>query len=150
LKITISCTVPRFVNWESSHGEIRNLIAPLSLRAMYAGSSSRAWPLVIDAPLMENATYVLHLPQDVSVPSALPGVSLAGPFGSFKMASRWLSPNTIEVSREFSIAAQTIPAQDYAAFSDFAARTEEVERNAIYISTAAASAATLHPVPELK
>src|SRR5262249_11411241 len=48
LKITISCTVPRFVNWESSHGEIRNLIAPLSLRTMYASSSSRAWPLVID------------------------------------------------------------------------------------------------------
>ncbi len=143
LEITIACEVPRFVNWENNPTEIRNLIAPLSLRTMYANSVSRAWPLMIELPLIEKTTYVLHLPQEVSVTSALPAASLAGPFGSFKIESRWLSPNTIEVSRGFSIAAQTIPAQEYADFSDFAARAEQAEREAISLSRAGTSAAIL-------
>jgi tetratricopeptide (TPR) repeat protein len=143
LEITIACEVPHFVNWESGQAEIRNLIAPLSLRTMYANSFSRVWPLMIDVPLLEKTTYVLHLPQEVSVTSALPAASLAGPFGSFKIESRWLSPNTIEVSRGFSIAAQTIPAQEYPDFSDFAARAEQAEREAISLSRAGTSAAIL-------
>ncbi|HSK43615.1 MAG TPA: DUF3857 domain-containing protein, partial [Candidatus Binatia bacterium] len=69
LKLTVHCTVPQFINWQSSAAEINQLAPALGLSSLYAKTPTRKFPLFIESLFFESAVFHLHLPEGMEIHS---------------------------------------------------------------------------------
>jgi tetratricopeptide (TPR) repeat protein len=130
LELVLHCRAPRYVNLASGTADMDQLVPTLGLRKMYS-SPSRKFPLYIDTPLVESASFRLHLPPGVSVLRGTPAMNVSGAFGSYSLSVRQPSPAELDIQRSFRIPVQVIPPERFPEFSTFAAKIDEAERQRI-------------------
>jgi hypothetical protein len=130
LEILLHCTVPQFIARQNGTAEFDQLVPALGLRALYAKTPTRKFPLYIDLLFFESTTFHLHLPDGVQVRSLPPNFMEKGEFGEY--AARFAqSGQQIDIHREFRIPAQVVSPEKYAAFARFARQIDEAERQRI-------------------
>src|SRR5262249_49939251 len=130
LELSLHCIVPQFINPRSGVAEIDQLVPALGLRAQFAKTSARKFPLYIESLFFESATFHLHLPAGMrvrSVPAAFTGRSEFGEY-SVRFVN---SGQQLDIHREFHVPVQVIAPEKYAAFARFARQIEEAERQRI-------------------
>ena len=130
LEILLHCTVSQFINRQSNTVEIDQLVPALGLRALYAKTPMRKFPLYIDSLFFESTTFHLHLPAGVQVRSVPSDFTEKSEFGEYSVRFA-RSGQQIDIHREFRIPAQVVPPEKYAAFARFASLIEEAERQRI-------------------
>jgi hypothetical protein len=128
LELTVTCRAPHFVNLSGTSADMEQLVPALGLRKLYANMASRKFPLYIDTPLFETATFRVHLPKQVRVAVRTTDLQLESEFGSYSVRFRQLAPNEFELERGFRIPVQVVSPDKFPAFSRFANRIDEVER----------------------
>ncbi len=127
LEVLLSCRAPHFVELSLDSADIDQLVPALGLRKMY-GSGSRRFPLYVDAPLFEAATFRLHLPPGVSVLRRPADLRLRNEFGDYSVAFRPIGRRDLEIQRAFRIPVQVVPPERFPAFSQFSLRIDDAER----------------------
>jgi len=131
LELTLHCTVSQLLS-VSQNGpvDIDQFVPALGLRALYAKSVTRKFPLYIDSVFFESTIFHLHLPSELQV-LALPSEFTArNEFGEY--SARFSSASQqINIQREFRILVQVVPAEKYEAFAGFARQIDEAERRRI-------------------
>jgi hypothetical protein len=134
LEIEFTTQSPAFLNVQGRNVDLDQLVPALGLRKMYAVDSPRALPLYVDTPLIERATFRIHLPSDLTVYANASDLKVHGAFGDYSVTFRTLSPGIIEVSRAFRVPVQVIPADYFGAFADFARQIDDAERQRITLA----------------
>jgi len=130
LKLSIRCTVPQFINAQSSTAEINQLAPALGLATLYAKTLTRKFPLLIDSLLFESTIFHLHLPDGVEVHSLPTDFTDKTEFGEY--ALRFVRmPQRIDIHRDFRVPVQVIAPDKYGTFVNFALRIDEAERQRI-------------------
>jgi tetratricopeptide (TPR) repeat protein len=130
LELSLHCTVPQFISRQNGPIDIDQLVPSLGLRAQYAKTTARRFPLYIESLFFESTTFHLHLPDGIrmhSVPADFAGRS---EFGEYAVRFAH-SARQIDIHREFHIPVQVIAPEKYAAFTRFAREIDEVERQRI-------------------
>jgi hypothetical protein len=130
LEILLHCTVPQFITRQNGTAEFDQLVPALGLRALYAKTPMRQFPLFIDSLFFESTTFHLHLPEGVQVRSLPADFTEKGEFGEYS-ARFGQSGQQIDIHREFRIPAQVVSPEKYAAFARFARQIDEAERQRI-------------------
>ena len=131
LELTLHCTVSQLLNVSQNGSvDLDQLVPALGLRALYAKSVTRKFPLYIDSVLFESTTFHLRLPSELQV-LALPSEFTArNEFGEYSV--RFSStPQQINIQREFKIPVQVIPPEKYEVFASFARQIDDAERRRI-------------------
>ncbi len=131
LEISMRCRVLGFISLAPGTADIDQLVPTLGLKKMFISGSIRQFPLFLDTPLIESATFRLHLPAGVSITRVANGAQIATDFGKYSVAFRRIDPQTWEIRRSFQIPVQVIPATRFAEFAQFAARIDDLERQRI-------------------
>jgi len=135
LEIILHCTAPKFVNLARGKADIEQLVPALGLKKMYVSSTSRSFPLFVDTPLFESATFRIHLPDGVALARPASDLQISNDFGSYSVTFRELEANVLEVKRSFAIPVQVVPPQRYADFAKFASQVDDAERQKIGLET---------------
>jgi len=147
LTLEIRCAVPQLVALDRlARDEVLDIgqfVPVLGLRRMYASSVTRRFPLLIDVPLLEQATFRIHLPEGVRVAQAAADARLSSEFGDYALEFRRTDTRTFEVRRGFRIPAQLIAPAAYARFARFAAQIDEAERRRLSLARSAPGGATV-------
>jgi hypothetical protein len=130
LKLSVRCTVPQFINLQSSAAEINQLAPALSLATLYAKTPTRKFPLLIDSLFFESTVFHLHLPDGMEVHSLPSDFTDRTEFGEYTLRFLRL-PRQIDIHRDFHIPVQVIAPDKYGAFVNFALRIDEAERQRI-------------------
>lgn len=145
--LAVRCEVARLFDLERLAREdtldIDQLVPTLGLRRMYASAAARRFPLFIDVPLVESASFRVHLPEAVRVAQRARDTRLTSDFGSYAVEFRQADAHTLEVRRSFRIPAQVVAPGAYAAFAHFAARIEEAERQRLALARSLTGGAAL-------
>jgi tetratricopeptide (TPR) repeat protein len=138
LLLELRCRVARIVDLERLQREdaldIDQVVPTLGLKRMYAGSATRHFALLVDAPLYETATFRLHLPAEVNVSHNARSMKLETAFGSYAVDFRQPDARTLEIRRSFHIPVQVIEPVAYPAFAHFAQQIEDAERERIALA----------------
>ena len=127
LEIAFSCRAPHFLDLSRGMADMEQLVPALGLRKMY-GAGTRRFPLYVDAPLFETATFRLHLPPGVSVLHRPADLRLQTEFGNYSVSFRTVSAGELEIQRAFRVPVQVVPPERFPAFSQFALRIDDAER----------------------
>lgn len=139
LEILLNCRAPHFVNFQGQSADLDQLVPALGLRKMYVPGGPRRAPLYIDTPLFETAVFRVTLPDGVRF-AALPGdMTESNEFGSYAVTFRQPSSTNAEVRREFRIPVQVVQPGRFEAFSRFAGRIDEAERQRLLVERKAVS-----------
>jgi hypothetical protein len=134
LKLSIRCTVPQFINWQSGAAEIDQLAPALGLATLYAKAPSRKFPLLIDSLFFESTIFHLHLRDGMEVHSLPADFAERTEFGEYALRFvRML--HQVDIHRDFRIPVQVIAPEKYGAFVSFAVRIDEAERQRISLET---------------
>ena len=112
---------------------------------MYVSSASRNFPLFVDTPLFETATFRVHLPNGVTVAHPANDLQVSNDFGTYSVTFRELEPNVLEVKRSFNIPVQVVPPQKFTAFATFASQVDDAERQKIGLETVQTTASRNEP-----
>ena len=134
LQIVLSCRVEHFLDFSALPLSVNQLVPALGLRRMYAASSSRSLPLFVDTPLSELTIFRLTLPPEIQLTHRITNVELHNKFGRYRVSSRIVGANALEITREFEIPVQVISPGQYPDFVTFAARIEDAERERFTLS----------------
>jgi tetratricopeptide (TPR) repeat protein len=134
LKLSIRWTIPQFINWQSGAAEINQLAPALGLATLYAKTSTRKFPLLIESLFFESTVFHLHLPQDMEVHSMPSDFIEKTEFGEYALRFVRL-PHQIDIHRDFRIPVQIIAPEKYAAFVKFALRIDEAEHQRISLES---------------
>jgi len=148
LKLSIRCTVPQFVNWQSGAAEIDQLAPALGLATLYAKAPSRKFPLLIDSLFFESTIFHLHLRDGMEVHSLPADFAERTEFGEYTLRFVRM-PYQVDIHRDFRIPVQVIAPEKYGAFVSFALRIDEAERQRISLETRK-DAASIRPSPARK
>lgn len=140
LELTVSCRAPRFINFRQSVADLDQLVPALGLRKLYFAAGPRRAPLYIDTPLIETATFHVHLTGTGRFASIPTGVVERSEYGEYSVAFNQLAPNTIDIRRDFRIPVQVIAAGRFEDFSRFARRIDDAERQRLSVERAAPTA----------
>lgn len=132
LELTIECVVPQFVNVQHHILDLDQLVPALGLRALYAKSAARKFPLYIDSVLFESTVFHLRLSPPFEVRGLPSEFTAHNEFGDYSVRFS-SSQRQINVEREFHIPVQVIPPEKYGAFAQFARQIDEAERRRIAI-----------------
>ncbi len=132
LEILLVCRAPHFVNLDAGLADLDQLVPALGLRKMY-GVGYRRFPLYVDAPLFETATFRLRLPAHMLVAHRPPDVQLKTDFGQYSITFRRLADGRWEIRRAFRVPVQVVPPDRFPAFSRFALRIEDAERQRLML-----------------
>ena len=135
LELVVHCSVSKFVNLARGTAEIDQLVPALGLKKMYATVATRQFPLFVDTPLLETATFRIHLPNGVTVARPAEDVTVASEFGSYSVTFREPEAGALEVRRTFQVPVQVVRPQQYAEFAKFATKIDEAERQKIGLQT---------------
>jgi cellulose synthase operon protein C len=127
LSIHVVCRATSFVDFRRRSVDIDQITPALGLRTMYAKSSSRTYPLAIDAVLFESSVFQVVLPEGVSLANGVQA-EVKSEFGTYSTSVRQVSSRVWEMNRDFNIPLQIVSADHYQAFSAFANRIDAIER----------------------
>ena len=130
LEILLHCTVPQFISRQSGTFDIDQLVPALGLRALYAKTPMRKFPLYIESLFFESTAFHLHLPAGVQVHSMPSDFTEKSEFGEYAVRFAH-SERQIDIQRDFRIPAQVVAPEKYAAFAQFARQIDEAERQRI-------------------
>lgn len=131
LELVLHCTASHYVNLTRGTADLEQLVPGLGLKKMYASGSSRQFPLYVDAPLFETATFRVHLPPGVGVARAMSDTQVASDFGKYSVSFREIEDGVLEVKRSFNIPVQIVPVQRFQEFVKFASQIDDAERQKI-------------------
>jgi len=131
LQIVLQCRSPHFANLAQGPADIDQLAPALGLKKMYAGGGARRFPLYIDTPLFETASFRLHLPPGLVALRPADKIELKNQFGSYSLRFRQVSPQELEITRSFNIPVQVVPPERFAEFAGFASKIDDAERQRI-------------------
>ncbi|MGI9103618.1 MAG: DUF3857 domain-containing protein [Terriglobales bacterium] len=134
LEIVLRCRVPHFVAIAQNTADLDQLVPGLGLKKMYVGGVNRKFPLYIDTPLVESATFRVHLPAGTTVLRPLDDADLSSDFGAYTLNFRQIAPDWVEIQRTFRIPVQVVAPARYPDFSRFAAAIDDAERQRITVS----------------
>jgi hypothetical protein len=130
LRLSLRCSVPQFINRQSSTIEVNQLAPALGLATLYAKSPARKFPLYIDSLFFENTVFRLHLPTGMDLKTLPTDFADKGEFGDYSL--RFVrSPHQVEIHRDFRIPVQVVAPERYPAFVSFALRIDQAERQRI-------------------
>jgi cellulose synthase operon protein C len=127
LSIHVVCRATSFVDFRRRSVDIDQITPALGLRTMYAKSSSRTYPLAIDAVLFESSVFQVVLPEGVSLANGVLA-EVKSEFGTYSTSVRQVSARVWEMNRDFNIPLQIVSPDHYQAFSAFANRIDAIER----------------------
>lgn len=130
LELSLHCTVPQFINRQTGTFEIDQLVPALGLRAQYARTPTRRFPLYIESLFFESTTFHLHLPPGIGVRAVPMDFAYKSEFGEYAVHFTY-SGRQVDIHREFHVPVQVIMPERYAAFSHFAWQIDEAERQRI-------------------
>jgi hypothetical protein len=133
LVLHFACRAPRFVSFAGSAADLDQLVPALGLRKMYVGLSGRTFPLYLDTPFFERATFRLHLAPGLRLSRLAPDFTTQNDFGSYSVVFRELASGDIEIRRAFDIPVQVVPPTRFAAFAHFAERIDDAERQRLLL-----------------
>ncbi|MFB3915872.1 MAG: DUF3857 domain-containing protein [Terriglobales bacterium] len=133
LEILLNCRAPHFANFAAGIADMDQLVPALGLRKMYLGADPRRFPLYVDTPLVEKASFRVRLPEGIGVKYKAADVRLRSEFGSYSVEFRQAAPNEIEIRRTFEIPVQMVPPERFSGFSRFARQIDEAERQRLVI-----------------
>src|SRR5262249_5973501 len=85
LELSMHCVVPQFVNQQSGVIEINQLVPALGLRAQYARTPARKFPLFIESLFFESTTFHLHLAEGMRVRSVPADFTGRNEFGEYSV-----------------------------------------------------------------
>lgn len=134
LKLSVRCTVPQFMTRQSGLAEINQLAPDLGLATLYAKTTARKFPLLIDSLFFENTVFHVHLPAGMAVHSLPADFNEKTEFGEYTLRFVRLAQQ-IDIHRDFHIPVQVIAPDRYSAFVNFAMRIEDAERQRISLET---------------
>ena len=135
LEIVLHCRSPHFANLAQPAADIDQLAPALGLKKMYVGGGARSFPLYIDTPLFETASFRLRLPPGLVALRPADKVEVQNQFGSYSLRFRQLSPQELEITRSFNIPVQVVPPERFAEFARFAAKIDDAERQRITVGS---------------
>ena len=121
--------------------DIDQLVPALGLKRMYATQAARKFALAIELPLIESATFRLHLPAGVVVAHLAGNLRFDSSFGGYALEFRQPDARTLEVRRSFRIPVQTVAPAAYTEFARFAGQIEDAERQRLTLARASESVA---------
>jgi hypothetical protein len=136
LEIRLSCRASRFLNLAAGSADLDQLVPALGLRKMYVNLVPRKFPLFVDTPLVESATFRVRLPEGVQISHLAPSQQVESEFGNYAVQFRQLAPGQFEVRREFRIPVQVVRPEQYEAFTRFAWRIDHAERQRLSVERA--------------
>ncbi len=139
LVLTVHTRAPHFLPLSGALVDMDQLVPALGLRRMYVGNASRQHPLFIDTPLVESATFRLHLPDGIAVARPASGAEFTSEFGSYAVSFRPIAQNVLEIRRSFRIPVQIIPTDRFEDFRRFALRVDDLERQRITLAVQSAT-----------
>jgi tetratricopeptide (TPR) repeat protein len=140
LELSLHCTIPQFINRQSGVIDIDQLVPSLGLRARYARTPARKFPLYIESLFFESTTFHLHLADDMQVRTVPAEFAGKTEFGEY--AVRFIhAGRQVDVHREFHVPVQVIAPEKYAAFARFAQQIDEAERQRISLEVGKEGAA---------
>ena len=114
--------------------DMEQLVPALGLRKMY-GAGYRRFPLYIDAPLFEAATFRVRLPAHTVVAHRPADLRLQTEFGQYAVTFHRLADGRWQIRRAFRVPVQVVPADRFSAFSRFALRIEDAERQRLTLES---------------
>ena len=144
LKLSVRCTTPQFISRQSGSAEINQLAPALGLASLYATTPTRKFPLFIESLFFESTVFHLHLPDGVRVNSLPADFADRTEFGEYALRFVRMA-HQVDIHRDFRIPIQVIAPEKYAAFTNFAMRIDQAERQRIALETSK-DAAGLRPV----
>ena len=140
LEIQMHCRAPQFVKLSASApsgpmtAELDQLAPTLGLKKMYGPMGARRFPVFVDTPLVETATFFVHLPVGVEVLRLAQDTELRSEFGDYSLTFRRLGASEVEIRREFRIPVQVVAEDKIDEFRDFAGRIDNAERQRMTIA----------------
>jgi len=135
LELSLHCTVPQFINRQTGAFDIDQLVPTLGLRAQYARTPARKFPLYIESLFFESTTFHLRLPAGIRVRAVPSDFAHKSEFGEYAVRFTYAA-GQVDIHREFHIPVQVIAPEKYAAFSHFAQQIDEAERQRISLEAA--------------
>ncbi|HEU5452211.1 MAG TPA: DUF3857 domain-containing protein [Terriglobales bacterium] len=145
LEIDLHCRAPQFVNLSGQTADLDQFVPTLGLKKMYATGSERKFPLFVDTPLFETATFRVHLPEGTRMMHLAADAQLRSEFGRYSVSFRQVQPGVVEIRRDFRIPVQVVPEQKIGAFRSFAAQIDNAERQRMTVGTFQSTAAARQP-----
>ena len=141
----LHCRAPQFVNLSGQTADLDQFVPTLGLKKMYATGSERKFPLFVDTPLFETATFRVHLPEGTRMMHLAADAQLRSEFGRYSVSFRQVQPGVVEIRRDFRIPVQVVPEQKIGAFRSFAAQIDNAERQRMTVGTFQSTAAARQP-----
>ena len=131
LQLQVWCRAVHFVSFVGGQAELDQLVPALGLRKLYVGTTARQFPLFVDTPLIESATFRVELPLGVRVVRSPGSHDFDSDFGSYSVHARQIASGMLEIQRSFDVPVQVIPPERYPDFARFAERIEDAEHERI-------------------
>jgi hypothetical protein len=128
LELTVNCRGSHFATFSAPVTDLDQLVPALGLRKMYVTAATRKAPLFVDTPLFETATFHISMPESMRFASLPAPMTEKNEFGSYSVIVTQRLPNLVDVRRDFHVPVQVIPPARFEAFSRFARRIEDAER----------------------
>jgi hypothetical protein len=144
LEIEFTTESPAFLNTQGRTVDLDQLVPALGLRKMYAVDGPRSLPLYMDTPLIERATFRVHLPPDLAVYANANDLSVDSEFGEYTATFDTIGPGVLEVTRAFRVPVQVVAPDHFGAFARFARQIDDAERQRITLVHVPVNAAVSH------
>jgi hypothetical protein len=139
LELSLQCAVPQYISMQPGLKETGQLAPLLGLRNSFGKALRRSYPLLLDSVLSESTMFHLHFPAGVAAASLPHDFTINSEFGDY--AVKFSEANgQLNVTREFHIPVQLVPAGRFPAFLEFARKIDEAERQRITLSVGKAAA----------
>ncbi len=133
LEVSLRCTVPQFINMQPGLRETGQLAPLLGLRNSFGKALRRTYPMLLNSVLSESTVFHLHMPDGVTAASLPHDLIINSEFGEY--AVKFSESNRqLNITREFHIPVQMVPAERFPAFLEFARRIDEAERQRITLA----------------
>ena len=133
LELSLRCTIPQFISMQRGMRETGQLAPLLGLRNSFGKALHRSYPLLLNSVLSESTIFHLHMPDGVAAASLPHDLIVNSEFGEY--AVKFSESNRqLNITREFRIPVQMVPAERFPAFLEFARRIDEAERQRITLS----------------
>ena len=133
LELIIQCRAPHFLAFSENSAHMQQLVPALGLSKMYGASGPRRFPLYIDTPLFEDATFRVVFADGIRLAQRPDDLEIKNRFGSYAASFRQTSANRIEIRRRFQVPVQVVRPENFAEFRRFALRIDETERQRLGI-----------------
>jgi hypothetical protein len=127
LELEIKATTSPLARWKGPNLELGQMIPALGLSRLYATLPERSANLLVETPLIEDSHFTVHLPPGTEASHLPETADLKSRFGEYHTDFR-VQGEVLQIVRSFRIPVQQITPGDYPAFSDFAMRIDNAER----------------------